>query len=147
MSITTTATTTITTTTAKTTPKLTGWAQAASRFIPKQRQQQPHHHNNHGHNQTVNVAKQQQQSSNKKTNKKHNISRQPYNRDEVRQFMKDLYSEFTVQKSVQEYNNIVNTHDSTAINPSNWDIVSNNKNKSKNKKYACLNDIAKILKN
>lgn len=133
------------TATMTTKPKLTGWAQAAARAVPKT-QSNGHHKSNSSSSHRVNNKNtnnndlhNEQSSHQHKRNKK--IARQPYNRAEVKKFMKDLYDSHINDISLKTYKEIIEAN----TNNSHWGSVTSNKNKSK--KYGCLNEIAKVLKN
>lgn len=160
----TTATATTTTPSSTSTKKLSGWAQAAARAAPpntKLAQKKPeklsevkptkagvstdlnslskkkdtnspnnnnnHHNHNHNHNH------------------KKNSNRLPYNRNEVRTYMNDLFTKYANDSSTVSYKSIVGT--SKNIPATNWGTVQSKNSKNKNKKYGLLVNIAKVLKN
>lgn len=143
-------------------PKLTGWAQAAARSAPKQQlnlkssnkelekpaevvvvQQAPASQRSNSSERKKLGNSNNSQKHKKNTSNHNNITRHPYNRDEVRKFMNDLFKSYTANPELKSYKDIVGN--TNAVTATNWGTVSNNKNK--NKKYGCLNDVAKLLKN
>lgn len=136
-------------------PKLTGWAQAAARALPKTSaaQQQPQ-----AGSQTASpVLSPTQPKANpsssspslKKTKKQvssnnnNNRPRQPYNREEVRAYMKKLFAQYSAPSAgVSTYSG---PSSSRRGNNLDWGAVTNNR--YRNKKYGCLNEIAQVLRN
>lgn len=134
-------------------PKLTGWAQAASRAIPKQsllKNQQ----------QTVIVkaptptqkSHQERRSGNESsasTSPTSSVSGQPkkqrpYNRDEVREYMQSLFKEQS--RNAKTYKQVLKeTQQGDLTETSDWGTVTN-KN-TRNKKYGTLAEIARVLRN
>lgn len=142
-----------TATTATTSKKLTGWAQAAARSAPpaakvvtkkdvakeklipledvtnkkKPNNSNNNHSNYHSHN-----------------HKKHSNNRQPYNRNEVRSYMKDLFTKYSQDNETVSYKSIVgNNKDMPAAN---WGTVQSKNTMNKNKKYSLLAEVATVLK-
>lgn len=157
----TTATATATTPSSTSTKKLSGWAQAAARAappnsklaqkkseklvevkstktgvspvsstLPKKKDTSLSNNNNH-HNHNHNHKK--------------NSNRLPYNRNEVRTYMNDLFAKYANDTRTVSYKSIVGT--SKNIPATNWGTVQSKNNKNKNKKYGLLVNIAKVLKN
>ncbi|CAI4059586.1 hypothetical protein SUVZ_04G1890 [Saccharomyces uvarum] len=149
-------------------PKLTGWAQAAAKALPKQQQQQQQQQQQPRRddssspqpaNGKTKAAVSTTPSTNTKgsssingssTNKKFKrANKQPYNRDEVRSYMHKLFQNYTtgeMSHSVKTYKQVLSETASGRVSTAtDWGTVSNSKNK--NKKYGCLTDIAKVLKN
>ncbi|KOH00308.1 Pbp4p [Saccharomyces eubayanus] len=144
-------------------PKLTGWAQAAAKALPKQQQQQQPRRDDSSSPQPGNGKTKATVSTTPSTNTKGSSSvngsstnkkfkranKQPYNRDEVRSYMHKLFQDYTtgeMSHSVKTYKQVLSETASGRVSTAtDWGTVSNSKNK--NKKYGCLTDIAKILKN
>ncbi|CAR26332.1 hypothetical protein ZYGR_0H01410 [Zygosaccharomyces rouxii] len=161
-------------------PKLTGWAQAAARSLPKsQQQQQPNqtsssqqrniqHPSNvaksssstltNSNSSTPSLRKSRKQTNGNNSNNNNgtnnnnanvnnnnnnaNKPRQPYNREEVRNYMKDLFTQYTSSTSISTYNGL---NSSRRGNNLDWGAVTNNR--YRNKKYGSLNEIAQVLRN
>lgn len=151
-------------------PKLTGWAQAAARSLPKSQQHQ--HQQQQRHQQSQRQQQQSQHSptksnansltnnnsssslrksrkqtngnntSNTSNNANSNRPRQPYNRDEVRNYMRDLFTKYTSSTSISTYNGLSNSRRGNNLD---WGAVTNNR--YRNKKYGSLNEIAQVLRN
>lgn len=156
------------TSTPKTTKKLTSWAQAAARsapayvkkdekqveskvakvidttdsnFTPKKKASTPNgninlnistSNNNNGTNSGGNTS-----------NKKH-FNRQPFNRNEVRSYMNDLFIKYEKDSKTLSYQNVVRNNKS--LPNGSWDIVQSKSNRHRNKKYGLLIEVAKLLK-
>lgn len=132
-------------------PKLTGWAQAASKNITKTGQppilvniKQTNGKPTSG---TVTVAEVKKGNNSASTPTRREPEKAPFNSNEVKEYMSKLFAQYSSQKKIilqdqlhnQKSDNMANGKDS-----SNWDSVSSNKNK--NKKYGCLNEVAKALR-
>lgn len=143
-------------------PKLTGWAQAAAKALPKQQQQQPRKDDsaavqpaNGKAKAIVSTAppaniKGSSTANGSSTNKKFKrANRQPYNREEVRSYMHKLFQSYTtgeMSHSTKTYKQVLSETASGRVSTAtDWGTVSSSKNK--NKKYGCLTDIAKVLRN
>ncbi|EGA83699.1 Pbp4p [Saccharomyces cerevisiae Lalvin QA23] len=84
------------------------------------------------------------------TNKKFKrANKQPYNREEVRSYMHKLFQSYTAGEkshSTKTYKQVLSETASGRVSTAtDWGTVSSSKNK--NKKYGCLSDIAKVLRN
>ncbi|GAV52312.1 hypothetical protein ZYGR_0AG03030 [Zygosaccharomyces rouxii] len=145
-------------------PKLTGWAQAAARSLPKSQQQQQQNPsanvikssssslNNNHNSSSSSLRKSRKQTNGNNTNNANannnnnninaNKPRQPYNRDEVRSYMKDLFAQYTSSTSISTYNGLSNSRRGNNLD---WGAVTNNR--YRNKKYGSLNEIAQVLRN
>lgn len=133
--------------------RLTGWAQAAARALPKpqqqQQQQQPKAKSgtassaarNGGAPVLTPSASATSLSSGGARGKKKQI-RPPYNRDEVRSYMKSLFEQQTATISSKETFGIARGSE-RKTGSLDWGAVTSSKNR--NKKYGCLNDIAQVL--
>ncbi|QLL33236.1 hypothetical protein HG536_0E01470 [Torulaspora globosa] len=128
--------------------KLTGWAQAAAKALPKQQQQQrpkaaaagSSAKNGSASVLTASGSAASLSSANGRGKKK--PVRQPYNRDEVRSYMKSLFEEQVAKLGNRE--TFSTGRGSQRKNGSlDWGAVTSNK--YRNKKYGCLNEIAQVL--
>ncbi|CAI4057653.1 hypothetical protein SKDZ_04G1860 [Saccharomyces kudriavzevii ZP591] len=144
-------------------PKLTGWAQAAAKALPKQQQQQQPKKDDSGaaarpaNGKTKAIVsaapsthtKGSSTTNGSSTNKKlKRANRQPYNRDEVRSYMHKLFQSYTtgeMSHSTKTYKQVLSETASGRVSTAtDWGTVSSSKNR--NKKYGCLTDIAKVLR-
>lgn len=142
-------------------PKLTGWAQAAARALPKS--STPQQHSQHSQTTGALTSPTQQRGSpsssspslkkskkqlnnnnnNNNNNSNNNRPRQPYNREEVRTYMKSLFAQYTSPStSISTYSGLNNSRKGNNLD---WGAVTNNR--YRNKKYGCLNEIAQVLRN
>lgn len=71
-----------------------------------------------------------------------NKLRHPYNRDEVRNYMRDLFAQYTSSTSISTYNGLSSSRRGNNLD---WGAVTNNR--YRNKKYGSLNEIAQVLRN
>ncbi|CAI4037850.1 hypothetical protein SMKI_04G1840 [Saccharomyces mikatae IFO 1815] len=143
-------------------PKLTGWAQAAAKALPKQQQQsrkeesvatQPVNGKSKAIVSTAPSAnpKGSPTTNGSSTNKKFKrANRQPYNKEEVRSYMHKLFQSYTtgeLSHSTKTYKQVLSETSSGRVSTAatDWDTVSSSKNK--NKKFGCLTEIAKVLRN
>lgn len=145
-------------------PKLTGWAQAAAKALPRQQQQQQQARKddsvavqpaNTKTKTTASTAppaniKGSSTANGSSTNKKFKrANKQPYNREEVRSYMHKLFQSYTAGEkshSMKTYKQVLSETASGRVSTAtDWGTVSSSKNK--NKKYGCLSDIAKVLRN
>lgn len=109
--------------------KLTGWAQAAARALPKQ-QPRP--------KAAASSSTSSLSSTNGKGKKK--PVRQPYNREEVRSYMKSLFEEQVAQLGSRETFSRGSQQKNGSLD---WGAVTSSK--YRNRKYGCLNEIAQVL--
>ena len=173
-------------------PKLTGWAQAAARAIPKQQQKDQaqtknpststdtpqfaknpttsaavsNSSNNNDPNTTstsstaTNIpavtahdvassrhsSNRDSMSANTPTNKR--PQRQPYNREEVKTYMNKLFEKYSSEPTLRSYREIFeNRNNLSGADGSDWGVVTGRGGRHRNRKYGCLAEVAKVLKN
>lgn len=128
--------------------KLTGWAQAAAKALPKQQQPQQNARSrsttpsNSAKNNALTTSASSVSLSSANGRGKKKQTRQPYNREQVRSHMKALFDQqvatigneqtFSMARGNQRKNGSLD-----------WGAVTSSK--YRNKKYGCLNEIAQVL--
>ncbi|QLQ80794.1 hypothetical protein HG537_0E01490 [Torulaspora globosa] len=126
--------------------KLTGWAQAAARALPKQqpRPKAAASSLKTGSSSSDVLAGAASTSSVSSANgrAKKKTVRQPYNRDEVRSYMKSLFEEQVAGIGNQE---TFSTGRGSQRKDGSLDWGTVTSNKYKNRKYGCLNEIVQVL--
>ncbi|CCC66798.1 hypothetical protein NCAS_0A02400 [Naumovozyma castellii] len=138
-------------------PKLKGWVQTASKSAPKQNSRKQNKAKAHpslpkAENDVVESVQGEKNIENttvpRQTAKKYKQpKRPPFNRDEVREFMNSLFKQYAESKDTQSTKELFALSGGTKNASSDWGTVTTSKYKNKNKKYACLNNVARYLKN
>ena len=85
-------------------------------------------------------------SANTPTNKR--PQRQPYNREEVKTYMNKLFEKYSSEPTLRSYREIFeNRNNLSGTDGNDWGVVTGRGGRHRNRRYGCLSEVAKVLKN